>query len=183
MAFPKKYDIEPDKDELSEVRETYTKQRAEKEALQKQTKPQEPLNAKLSSIFLIIAALLVFARLVLFIVVEQWGTHFGDAGDFISVIVAIVVGLMVLKWLDEEWKTEGLTVAGSAIFLSASFVAWLGLFEPSLLGTADIGPLLHPVRAAAMLIICFLLAATPIFRWLMAFLLVFVTNPRRAFEK
>src|SRR5271163_2663193 len=82
MALNRKLDFGPGEDELAVQRDKCAKQQLEIEALQKLIKalkekakaprpPRPAIHPKGSSIFLIIAALLVAARLLLFEVVEK----------------------------------------------------------------------------------------------------------------
>jgi hypothetical protein len=198
MGLNRRLKFEPDEDELDVLREKNAKFQRENETLQKQVEAMQkevkgsqenpksekpPLQPRKSSIFLIIAALLVVARVVLFGVVEAWGTRASDVGMGTSAVLGLGMVGMILEWLAEEWRTEGWNSAGAVIFLAVGIMACIAILNPVFLETGKPGPVQHPVTAAAALIACFLLAASPVFRWIMGFLLVLVTDPWRAFQR
>jgi hypothetical protein len=191
MALNQKLKFGPEDDELSVVREENAKLKLEKEALQKQIKalqekpkvpkpPKPPVQSKKSSIFLIIAALLVAARTVLFVVVEAWGTRATQLGVALNAIFGFAVLCMILLWIIYDFMVEKWIVAGSLIFLIVVILSCGACFDPILLETGQPGPVQHPVIAASGLIVSFLFAASHAFRWIMAWLLLFVTEPKRA---
>jgi hypothetical protein len=194
MALNRKLDFGPQEDELDVLREKCAKLQLEKDALQKQIKalqekqkvpkPARPARPpKKSSIFLIIASLLLAARLVIYIVVEAWGKRANDLGMGISAVVGFTLVCMILLWVIHDFMAEGWIVAGSLTFLLVAILTCCSIFDPVLLETGNPGPVQHPAIACVALISSFLFAASPAFRWIMGWLLVFVTEPRRAFQR
>jgi len=194
MGVNRKLDFGPGEDELDFQRDKCAKLQLEKDALQKQIKalqekqkvpkPVKPARPpKKSSIFLIIASLLLAARLVLYIVVEAWGTRASDLGMGVSVVVGCAVVCMILLWVIYDFMAEGWIVAGSLTFLLVAILTCCSIFDPVLLETGNPGPVQHPVIACTALISSLLFAASHAFRWIMGWLLVFVTEPRRAFQR
>jgi peptidoglycan/LPS O-acetylase OafA/YrhL len=190
MALNRKLDFGPQEDELDVLREKCAKLQLEKDALQKQVKallekpkpakPAKPARPpKKSSIFLIIAALLVAARLLLFVVVEK--SRPTDLGVALNWAFGSAAAGMLLVWFYHDMQTEGWLVAGPLIFLAVTILICAAVFDPVLLQTGEPGPVQHPVIAAAALIACLLSAASRLICLIMAWLLIFVTNPGKAF--
>jgi hypothetical protein len=194
MALKNKLDFGPDEDAFEVLRERYARLQLENDALQKQVKalqekqkppkptkpPTPPRQPKKSSIFLIIASLLVGARTVLFAVVEAWGQRSSELGVWLSGSFGVAVLFMILLWVIYDFMAEGWIVAGSLTFLIVATLSCCAVFDPVLLETGVAGPVQHPVIAATALITSFLFAASHAFRWIMSWLLLFVTDPRRA---
>jgi peptidoglycan/LPS O-acetylase OafA/YrhL len=191
MALNRKVDFGREEDELEVLRDKYLMLEREKESLQKQVKalqekqkaPKAPRQPKKSSIFLIIAALLVAARLVLFIVVEAWGQRASNLSPGLSAGFGFTVICMILIWSFHDWRADGWTVAGSLIFLFVAILVCVSTYDPVLLETGALGPVQRPVVGALALISSLLFAATRTFRWIMGWLLVFVTDPKGAFKR
>jgi hypothetical protein len=190
MALNRKLDFGPGEDELAVQRDKCAKQQLEIEALQKLIKalkekakaprpPRPAIHPKGSSIFLIIAALLVAARLLLFEVVEK--SRPTDLGVALNWAFGSAVAGMLLVWFYHDMQTEGWLVAGPLIFLAVTILICAAVFDPVLLQTGEPGPVQHPVIAAAALIACLLSAASRMICLIMAWLLIFVTDPRKAF--
>jgi peptidoglycan/LPS O-acetylase OafA/YrhL len=191
MALNRKFNLGPDEDELDALREKHAVLQREKEALQKQVKAlQEKLKApkpqkppKRSSIFLILAAFMVIARLVLYIVVEDWGTRASNIGLGLSGILGFAVLCMIIFWAFNDQRTDGWIVAGASIFLLVAILICASIFDPVLMETGEPGPVQRPVIAAAALISCLLFAATGMTRWIMGWLLLLVSDPKRIFQR
>lgn len=192
MALNRKLDFGPQEDELDSLREKCAKLQLERDALQKQVKALQdkpkvprpakpPAQPKQSSIFLIIAALLIAARLLLYVVVE--GSRPTDLGACLCWVFGLAVAGMIIVWFLHEIETEGWLVAGPFIFLTVTILICAAIFDPVLLQTGDPGPMEHPLIAAAALIFCLLFAASRVICLVIAWLLVFVTNPGKAFNR
>jgi hypothetical protein len=191
MALNRKFNVSPDDDELDALRERYALLQREKEALQKQVKalqekpraPKPQKQPKRSSIFLILAAFMVSARLILYIVVENWGARASVIGLGLSAFFGFAVLCVLVLWAFSDRLTDGWIVVGTAIFLLVAILICGSIFDPVLLETGVAGPVQKPVTAAAALISCFLFAASGMTRWVMGFLLLFVTDPRKVFRR
>jgi hypothetical protein len=192
MALNKKLDFGPDEDAFEVLQEKYAKLQLECEAPQKQIKalqekqkgakpPRPPRQPKKSSIFLIIAALLLAARTALFIVVEAAGRRSPELGWVLNEAFGGAVILMILLWVIYDVMAEGWIVAGSLTFLIVATLSCCAYFDPGLVENGVPGPVQHPIVAAAALIASFLFAASHAFRWIMSWLLLLVTDPARAF--
>jgi hypothetical protein len=192
MGVNRRLDFGPGEDELDFQRDKCAKQQLEIEALQKQIKalkekakaprPARPtIHPKGSSIFLIIAALLVAARLLLFVVVEK--SRPTGLGVALSWAFGSAAAGMLVVWFYHDMQTEGWLVAGPLIFLAVTILICAAVFDPVLLQTGEPGPVQHPVIAAAALIACLLSAASRLIYLVMAWLLIFVTKPREAFKR
>jgi branched-subunit amino acid transport protein AzlD len=192
MGLNRKLDFGPGEDELDFQRDKCAKQQLEIEALQKQikalkekSKAPRPLRPtvppKKSSIFLIIAALLVAARLLLFVVVEK--SRPTDLGVALNWTFGSAVAGMLVVWFYHDMQTEGWLVAGPLIFLAVTIMICAAVFDPVLVQTGEPGPLQQPVIAAAALIACLLFAASRLICLVLAWLLIFVTDPGKAFNR
>jgi hypothetical protein len=191
MALNRKFNLGPDEDELDALREKYALLQREKEALQKQVKalqekskaikPQKP--PKRSSIFLIIAAFLVAARLTLYIVIESWGARATDLGQYVSVVFGIAVLGAILLWGINDYAAEGWIVAGTSIFLVVAILVCASIFDPVLLETGEPGRVQRPVIAATALIVCLFFAASNMPRLVLGWLLIFVSDPKGALKR
>jgi hypothetical protein len=152
-------------------------------ASQEKLKPKPPRQPKKSSIFLILAAFIVAARLVLYSVVEAWGTRANNIGLGLSAVLGVAALCMIVLWALNDQMTEGWIVAGTSIFLLVAILICASVFDPVLLETGKPGPVQRPVIAAVALISCLLFAATGMTRWLMGLLLILVTDPRKVFQR
>jgi hypothetical protein len=145
--------------------------------------PTPPAVPRKSSIFLIIAAILVGARLLLYKVIEGWGTRAVDLGNALTMIFGVAVLVMILAWVLHESNSVGWLVAPNCVFLFVAILICAEIFDPNLLETGKCdGPVQHPGTAAAVLIFCLLFAATRLSFLAMGWLLLFVTDPRRYFK-
>jgi branched-subunit amino acid transport protein AzlD len=192
MALNRKLDFGPQEDELDVLREKCAKHQLEKEAFQKQIKalqdrlklpkaPRPSVQPKKSSIFLVIAALLVAARVLLFIVVEK--SRPTDLGGCVNWVFGSAIALMLAVWFYHDTKTERWLVAGPLIWLAATILISVSIFDPVLVQTGEFGPVQHPLIAAAALFACLLSAASRVMYLVMAWLLLFVTDPRKALTR
>jgi hypothetical protein len=174
----KPWDIDPEENELNLLRQECAKLRAQRQELQEkldqkaQTKQEKPEKSeKRSSIFLIVAALIVAARLVIFIVVEQWGAQ-AKGLDFSISVGAIFFGVVaVIHWMGADYEEEGIILGGRVVFLAVQTLIAISILNPKIMSDADAGPPVHPVLASVFLIASLLLAATRlcfvIMRWLL----------------
>lgn len=185
----KKLDFGPQEDELDLLREKYAK---ETEAFQKQIKalqeklktPRPPKAAhppKKSSIFLILASMLDAARVLLFIVIEK--SRPTDLGTCLNWVFGPAIGIMLVVWFYHDTQTERWLVAGPLIVLAITILICVSLFDPVLVQTGELGPVQHPLIAAAALFASLLFAASRVIYLVMAWLLLFVTDPRKAFNR
>jgi hypothetical protein len=187
MATNNRWKFSPEEDEFEALRERHAKLQAEYELLKKQNKaPQErprpskpAAPPKRSSIFLIIAALLVAARVVLYLVVEHAGTRDTLLGYGVSAVFGFAGFCMIVAWAIDDYAVEGWITAGAAIFLVVEILISVSILDPNLLENGQPGPVQHPLPAAAVMISSLLFAATRTFRLIIGGLLLLISSPLR----
>jgi len=194
MPVNKEFQFDPEDDELSLLRQKFANVMGEKEALQKQVTalleraktspaPKPAPTPNKSTIFLIIAALEVLARLALFIVVEDWGNRANDLGVLVTTFGSIALLATVAGWANYEAQTVGWLVVPNCIFLLVATLICTSVFDPIVFENGkELGTVHDPVIAATAFILCLLFAATRLLFFAVWWLLSFITDPRKVFK-
>jgi hypothetical protein len=149
-------------------------------------KPQPnnpPALPRKSAIFMLIAAMLVVARVTIYGVVEQWGRRMQDLGAALTWGTGVAILLILLIWTIYECQHYGWLVVPGLIFLASSLLICASIYDPVLLDTGVPGKVTHPLWAAFGLTLTFLIAATPFLFRAMGFCLLLVTDPGRFIKK
>jgi hypothetical protein len=197
MAGNPKWKFDPAEDEVNVLRSKCEKLmtendklKVEGQAFQKQItalkarhSQSKPVERKGSSIFLIIGALDVASRLLIYAVVEQMGTRAHLAGLGIWAVSGYVLLLMLILWAVNNFKEERWITAGTTIFLLIGILISVSIFDPHLLEDGQPGPVQHPVLAACLLIACLLIAATRLMFVVMGWLFMVLTDPLEGGQK
>ena len=216
MATNTKFKFDPadQGDELGALRVKFSKLQTKYDRLEvendvlkvrlEEAKKGPPPKPKLSSIFLVIAAMLTAARLILLWLVEQWGMRDQAFGVGAWAVFGVVGGIMLIAWTFSDFGEDQWITAGSAIFLAVMIVISISIYDPHLLedwtltpistviaeeggrgGAVLIGSSIHggipqhPIAAAITLIASLLFAATPTFGLIVGALFLLVSKAFR----
>lgn len=118
---------------------------------------------------LIIAVIVIIARLCVYVWAENWGAKHHLLGTVSNITFIGLLSIMLCGWASVEWKLlRWLMIPNVSLILVAILICFSKISESKVF---------HPVPLALIMIAALIIAASPLFLWLVRTIVQFLNDP------
>jgi hypothetical protein len=140
------------------------------------SRPQAPTGPPDPGKLLLVIIFVIWGRLAHYAFVEDWGSKGADGGRLLNGVAILLVIVLFFVWMRMEWSRSRWLMLPSALLVLVATKICLTAMNFGADGYKDFLPS-HPVWIAMGASAALMVAASPLFKFLMHHVMEFLTDP------